>query len=189
MSLVFLSSLWRREPWRRSDGVAGILSPDSAVELDVGLFDLSVVAEDEDVEALDGDGAGEQGETPAPGDRGAGVPDVQRLDLVDPGTAMSVADLDGLEVGLCDLSVGCAGEEVDAVGDLLLVGVGDGFEEGVEGGCVVAVGHFGLSEGGDEICGLVVGQAAARTPAAVLPPRSLGWCSGDGCSCREREED
>ena len=171
--------MWRREPWRRSDSVAKILSPGDAVELDVGLVDLAVAAENKDVHALDGDGAGEQGKAPAPGDRVAGVPDVQRLDLIDAGTAVSMASFDGCEVGLCDLSVGCASEEVDTVGDLLVIGVGDRFDEGVERGCVVAVGLLDLGEGVDESLGLVVGQAAARTPiteawpAALLPGRLI----------------
>ena len=84
------------------------------------------------------------------------MPDVEGRDLVDAVASVGVAGFDRCKVGLSHRAVWLAFEEIDAVRDLLVVRVGDGFDEGVEGCGSVAVGLLGLDEGIDEVSGCLV---------------------------------
>jgi hypothetical protein len=176
------------ESWWRRDRVAKGLSPYSAVELDVCLINLSITAKDEDVDALDRRRARVQDEPPSPGDDVARVPDVESSDLVYAVTGVRMAGFNRGKVGLTDRAVGSAGEEVDAVGDLLVVGVGDRLNEAVVGCGQVAVGLLSLAEGVDDSGSLDVIQAAPWTPTTKFGDRIVivivivGDRCGDDCS-------
>ena len=131
--LVFANKLW----WR-CDGEANVLSPHGAVELNVSLINLSITAEDEDIETLNWGGAWVQNESPAPSNDIAGVPDVESGDLVYAIAGVSMSSLDTCLIWLGDGSVGLASEEVDAIGDLLIICIGNRLDKGVEGCCLVA---------------------------------------------------
>jgi len=158
------------------------LSPNCVVEFNIRLVNLAVIAEDKDVDALNRCSTWVQNESPAPCNDIASMPDVEGRDLVDAVARVGVAGFDRCKVGLSHRAVWCASEEIDAVRDLLVVRVGDGFDEGVEGSGSVAVGLLGLDESIDEFSGLLVCQAIPTIAPEVVRPRSWGCnnCRGSG---------
>jgi hypothetical protein len=82
--------LANKSRWCR-DCEAKVLSPNSAVELDVCLINLAIVAKDEDVETLDWGCARVQDKSPSPCDDIASVPDIEGSDLIDAIAGVSMA--------------------------------------------------------------------------------------------------
>ena len=165
---------------RRRNCEASILSPDCVVELNIRLVNLAVTAEDKDVDALNWCSTWVQNESPAPCNDIASMPDVEGRDLVDAVASVGVAGFDRCKVGLSHRAVWCACEEIDAIRDLLVVRVGDGFDEGVVGCGSVAAGLLRLDERIDDCSGLLVCQAIPRLEAPELgnSARLRSW----GCS-------
>ena len=188
---IAIHLLLANESWRRCDREAKILSPHGAVELDVCLINLSIIAKNKDVESLNWCGAWEQDESPSPCNDVAVMPDVESGDLIDAIARVSMASLNRSKVGLANRSVWCASEEVDAVGDLLVAGVGNRLDEGVEGGGLIAVRLLRLDEGVDDGGSLMSRQTVPWLPALkVGDDVGIGSRSGnDGCCSHQREND
>jgi hypothetical protein len=178
--------LLANKSWRRRDCEAKVLSPDCAVELNIRLVNLAITAEDKDVDALNWRSTWVQNESPAPCNDIASMPDVEGRDLVDAVARVGVAGFDRCKVGLSHRAVWCACEEIDAVRDLLVVRVGDGFDEGVEGCGGIAVGLLSLDESFDDCISLLVRQAIPRPEAPEIGnsvgPRSWGCNNRSGTS-------
>jgi hypothetical protein len=173
--------LLANESWRRSNRESKILGPNRAVELNVCLVNLPVIAESEDIDALDRCSAREQDEIPAPDYLSAAMPDVEGGDLIDAVAGMSVTSFDRSKVRFGDGSVSLTCEEVDAVRDFLVVRVCDRLDQGVVGCRRVATGLLSLDEGVDNLFGFLTGQAGRLIPIRLGVRVGTGSRNCDNC--------